>query len=410
MKYKITIAALSGTLLQWYDFSLFGYLAIIIGKTFFPSQNHLASVLLSLTTFSIGFVLAPIGALIFSYIGDKYGRKKALTYSILLMAIPTFIITFIPSYHHIKIAAPILLTLARMLQGLVASSEFAGSAIFLNEHAPKNRETLMGSLTSAAYSFGFIIGALVVSILTLSFMPSWAWRLAFLFSAFGALLVLYIRNKVAETPAFLALQAESATAVPIKAIIQYKGTYITALMASYVGIITFGNYVFSVTYIYLYSHLSLAKIVFFLSCAFLLDALIEPIIALLADKIGKQKIILTGSILTLIFIYPIFMGFSSGNALLVLISLMGASLLIAISFAPVNAFLILQFPVTIRYRGFSLPWNIFISIIGGTTPLVLIGIIKLSHNIYAPIAYYFFAVLLCWLALFLYNIGNSKQS
>lgn len=399
--FKTILAAVSGTLLQWYDFSLFGYLAVLIGTTFFPTKNHLASVLLSLTTFAIGFVLAPIGALIFSFIGDRYGRKKALTYSILLMAIPTFITAFIPSYHHIGILAPIILTICRMMQGLVASSEFAGSAIFLVEHAPHNRQTLMGSLTSSAYSIGFIIGALIVAFFTSSIMPAWAWRIAFLLSAIGALLVLYIRNKIAETPPFLAIKAKPINNIPLHKILQQPAIYVTALMASYVGIITFGSYIFSATYIYLYSHLALNKIALFLSCAFIVDAMVEPLVALLADKIGRRKIIIFGSILMLICIYPIFLGFSSGKEPLVLLSLISISLLIAISFSPVNTFLILQFPVSIRYRGFSLPWNIFISLIGGTTPLVLMALIKFSHNIYAPVAYYGIAILLCWLALYL---------
>ena len=173
------LAGVSGTALQWYDFAIFGYFAPIIAATYFPSDNPIAAMLSAFGVFAVGYLLAPIGSIVFGLMGDRYGRKRALTLSILAMAIPTSLIALLPGYQTIGIAAPILVTLLRMIQGFVASSEFTGSAIFLVEHAKQGRKAFYGCLTSSGYSMGVILAGLMASLLTAAFMPDWAWRLGF---------------------------------------------------------------------------------------------------------------------------------------------------------------------------------------------------------------------------------------
>ena len=140
---KALLAGISGTALQWYDFAIFGYFAPMIAATYFPAENHLASLLHTFGVFAVGYLLAPIGVLFFGYIGDRYGRKRALTLSILGMAIPTALISIVPGYKLIGIAAPILITLLRVVQGFVASAEFTGSAVFLIEHAKPEKKLFL---------------------------------------------------------------------------------------------------------------------------------------------------------------------------------------------------------------------------------------------------------------------------
>jgi MFS transporter, MHS family, proline/betaine transporter len=154
---KALFAGVSGTALQWYDFTIFGYFAPFIAATYFPSENKFASLLSTLGVFAVGYLLAPLGSFLLGFVGDRLGRKKALTLSILAMTIPTAFISLVSSYQSIGILAPIIITLCRILQGLVASSEFIGSAIFLVEHAKQNQKAFYGSLTSTAYSAGLIL-------------------------------------------------------------------------------------------------------------------------------------------------------------------------------------------------------------------------------------------------------------
>jgi len=291
------LAATLGTTLQWYDFSLFGYLTPLIASLFFPESNNTAGILYTFGLFAVSFLLAPIGGIFFGYIGDNFGRKKALTLSVIFMAIPTTIIGLLPTYKKIGILAPISLTFLRIIQGLVASAEFSGSAIFLVEHASSKHPYFLGSLTSSAYSIGLIIGAVISAIVTLNFMPVAAWRIPFLLALFGGLLIYFMRKNLVETPEFNYLNAKKnhKKTTFITALKKNpKSIFITILIAWLVGIITFGSYVYGVTYITQFSNLNLTMSIIIVSAALLLDALLEPFIALLSDKYNGKIISMCG--------------------------------------------------------------------------------------------------------------------
>lgn len=207
--FKQVFAATSGTMLQWYDFSLFGYLAPVIAELYFPAQNTTLSILYTFSLFAVSFLLAPVGSIFFGYIGDNYGRKRALTLSVLFMAIPTAIIGVLPTYAQIGIIASVLLILCRLIQGFIASAEYTGSAIFMVEHAKHNKPFLLGSLVSSSYSIGLLIGSVAATAATMEFMPTYFWRLPFLLALAAGLLIFYIRKNIAETQEYIAFnQAE----------------------------------------------------------------------------------------------------------------------------------------------------------------------------------------------------------
>lgn len=407
------LPAISGTILQWYDFSLFGFFAPVIAKLFFPENSQIASTLYIFGIFAVSFLLAPLGSIFFGYIGDNYGRKKALTISILSMAIPTAMIGLLPSYYQIGILAPILLTILRLIQGFVASAEFTGSAIFLVEHAPKFRSSFFGSLTSSSYSVGLIIGSILSAIATMSFMPQYAWRITFLLSLVGGMLIFYMRRNILETPVF-----NQQTILNNKNEVSFYTAWkhsrlsiiATFLMAWFIGIITFGTYVFSVTYLVQYANIHLFAAIVIVSAALLLDAMLEPFIAIFADKYGGSKISMIGIAGFTLFSYPLFKLLSSGNIILVTIALLSLSLLIAISCAPINAILILIFPARYRSSGFGVAFNMGIAIFGGTTPLVLSWLISKSGSIIAPSAYYILGSLIGMYAFYLIYLIKETDS
>lgn len=368
---KQVIAAVSGTLLQWYDFSLFGFLAPIISKTFFPGHNAFIALLSTFAVFAVGYLLAPLGALFFGVIGDRYGRKRALLLSVTLMTIPTFLIAILPGFDRIGIWAPLILLLCRMLQGFVASAEFAGSVIFLVEHAPKTRRAFYSCLTSCAYSVGMMLGAAVCGLLTQSHWGAHAWRFAFALSALGAVVVLWFRQYLKETPAFSQSIPLSVTAL-CRGLMQFPRAVTATLAISwYAGVMTFSVYVYAVTYMHQYGHIGLALAARYVSYALLVDIIVEPFAAILADKWGRKKVMLAGLLMMLValpLLLPMLAGPSHQR---ILMGLLALSFLIAISCAPSNALMTMLYPVQQRFSAFAFSFNIGISVFGGTAPLIL---------------------------------------
>lgn len=393
---KAILAGISGTALQWYDFAIFGYFAPIIASTYFPSDNHIASLLSVFSVFAVGYVLSPLGSIVFGYIGDHYGRKRALTLSILAMAIPTAFISVIPGYASIGIAAPTLITLLRMVQGLVASAEFTGSAIFLVEHARSDRKALYGCLTSSAYSMGLILAGIAASFFTASFMPDWGWRIGFAIALIAGSLIFYLRQSVNETPEYQRINDHQKPRYPFFVAVKEMPLAIIGVIgiAWLVGIMTFGTYVFTASYLHSYFHLSLSNATLIITFALVVDAVLEPFIAMFADKFGHLKIIRIGMISMMLLSIPVFYALSSENMILITGGLVLMSILIAVTYAPLNAYMVSLFPHRYRFSGFGVSFNIGISVLGATTPLVMIWLIDVTGNVIAPAWYYVFGTVM----------------
>jgi MFS transporter, MHS family, proline/betaine transporter len=407
---KALLAGTFGTTLQWYDFAIFGYFAPMIAASYFPKDNAVSSLLSAFGLFAVGYLLAPLGSMVFGYIGDRYGRKKALTISILGMAIPTSIISILPGYKSIGLLAPIIVTLLRVIQGFVASSEFTGSAIFLVEHAKPGRKAFYGCLTSVSYSAGVILAGLVASLLTASFMPDWGWRLGFAISLFAGILIFYLRSNVVETPIYQKINQSDKPRTPFLAAIKSVPFAFFGVIgiAWLTGIMTFGTYVFAASYLHVYCKLPLSSATLITTLALAVDVLIEPFMAILADKIGHLRVIKVGVLLVLLLSFPIFSFLSSNSIVLIVVGMISMSLLIATTFAPMNAYMIELFPESCRYSGFGVAFHIGISLFGGTTPLFLMWLVGKTGNLMAPAYYYVWGGIICLGALWLCEYGRLK--
>jgi len=407
---KALFAGVSGTALQWYDFALFGYFAPIIAAAYFPNDNQFASLLSAFGVFAVGYLLAPIGSLFFGYIGDQFGRKRALTLSILAMAIPTALISVIPSYQYIGIAAPLLITLLRVIQGFVASSEFTGSAIFLVEHAKPENKAFYGCLTSSAYSTGLIMAGLAASFFTASFMPDWGWRIGFGLALIAGILIFYLRAHVAETPEYEHIAQHDKRSLPFLAALKEAPLAVVGIIgiAWLVSIMTFGTYVFTATYLHSYFHISLGLATLIITLALAVDATLEPFIALLADKIGLLKVVRWGMVGMLLLSIPIFILLATGNVVLIAIGLVFMSILIAITYAPLNAYMVSLFPHQYRYSGFGVAFNVGISLFGGTTPIVMMWLVNTTNNYISPAWYYMFGAIIGLCSIMICEQGRRK--
>ncbi len=184
---KVVISGMIGNGLEWYDYALYGHMAAIISKLFFPSDDPFTSLIATFGVFAAGFAMRPIGAILFGYVGDRYGRKTSLAFSILLMAIPTAAIGLLPTYAQIGIWAPILLTVIRLLQGLSLGGEFSGSITFMVEHAPPDKRGIIGSAAVVSLVAGMLLGSLMATIFAKALSPedfeSWGWRVPFLLAS-----------------------------------------------------------------------------------------------------------------------------------------------------------------------------------------------------------------------------------
>ena len=244
-----------GTILQWYDFSLYGSVAVIIAKQFFPPQFD--GLITTYLIFCVSFILSPLGALFIGLIGDKFGRKKALNLSILLMTISTFSIAILPGFNYLGIYSTFLLIFFRLLQGVASGVEFTNSAIYLVESAPSFK-TLIGCLTSSAYSIGSLLGTLMVYIFINNLFPSWGWRIPFAFSIITAALICYIRKNLIETTVFNQIKQQKLFSQMVLEIIkENRRSVLTTLGLSLtLGILTYGTFVWLISYLHAFLHFS----------------------------------------------------------------------------------------------------------------------------------------------------------
>lgn len=407
---KALLAGISGTALQWYDFAIFGYFAPIIAATYFPNDNQIASLLNTFGVFAVGYLLAPLGSIFFGYIGDHYGRKRALILSILAMAIPTAMISIIPGYKLIGVAAPILITLLRVIQGFVASAEFTGSAIFLVEHAKPGKKAFYGCLTSSAYSAGLILAGLAASFFTASFMPEWGWRLGFAIALIAGVLIFFLRIHVSETPEFVDIKDYEKPRSPFMTAIKETPMAMVGVIgiAWLVGIMTFGTYVFTASYLHTYFNIPLSLVTIIITASLAVDAILEPFIAIFSDKVGHLSVITIGMISMMLLSIPIFYLLSSGSVINITKGLILMSILIAITYAPLNAYMVSLFPQQYRYSGFGVAFNVGISIFGGTTPLVMMWLVGRAGNFIAPAGYYVFGTIIGLVSLTICQMSRQR--
>ncbi len=395
---KVLISGMIGNGLEWYDYALYGHMAFILGKLFFPGEDEAMKLLLAYGTFAAGFFARPVGAILFGYIGDKYGRKVALAIAILLMAIPTGCIGLLPTYEQIGIWAPILLTLIRICQGLSLGGEFSGAIIYIVEHSPNNKRGWLGSMSLVSLILGFLLGSFISAgfahFLSTEDFESWGWRIPFLFGVVVGLVGFYIRSHCEESPYYEEAKKEGHLSdKPVReALFSYPGTMLKAFgvyMCVTMPFYLLSIYFTSFTHLQLGRSISEAFTINMMSLSAMMLTLLFS--ARLSDRIGRKKVMVTGAALLLLLAYPAFMILHIPNFWAIAGAQILLSLCLGFYFAPVPAMLVEMFPTRIRYTGMALSYNLCAALIGGTTPMVsewLIGVTGSSYSI----AYY---VMIC---------------
>ncbi|WP_192483989.1 MULTISPECIES: MFS transporter [Cysteiniphilum] len=369
-KNKVIIASAIGTFVEWAEFSFYGYLAFKFAHLFFPEDTPYA-MLFSLCIFAASYLARPFGSIVFGIIGDKFGRKQALSLSLVLMGVATLSIGLLPSYESIGVAAPLLLLFLRILQGISVSGEFTGAAIFVAEHYHGGLKSLAVSWVSFAAALGMMLGAAMASIVSLSMMPEWFWRVPFYLGFVGCLIGLYFRISTTESPEFESIRVNKAFFNGIKA---FKG-YTNQLMqcffiAAFVGVYIYICNLWWVSFVIQRGVLTSENAHWVATFGVATVTVLTPIAALLADRLGTQKMLKAGLLSSVITVPALFYLSGFSNIYLALC----AQALYALSNTLVTGsmfrYLVDIFPVNIRYTGMGVAWSISVATFGGTAPLV----------------------------------------
>lgn len=346
----VTVGAI-GNFIEWYDFAVYGFFATIIAGQFFPSEDRVASLLATFAVFAVSFFMRPVGAFVFGHYGDRVGRRNTLAVAVILMGIATLMIGVLPTYGQVGVLAPILLVVARLLQGFSAGGEWSGSAAFMVEYAPESRRGLYGSWQQfsivAGLLVGSAIGALLGAVMPEDALNAWGWRIPFILGILVGVVGLYLRLRLEDTPAFRAVEQKNEVAsAPIKeSFTSHGGESVTAIgftvgwTVSYYILLTYMP-----TYVSETLGIPLATALF--SNAVGLIVLVAPIpfTGALSDRIGRKPLLIAFWALIALLTYPLFLLVSTGSLFLIVLGQVLFGLIISLFSGPGPAVLVEMFP------------------------------------------------------------------
>jgi MHS family proline/betaine transporter-like MFS transporter len=391
-----------GNVMEWYDFAVYGYFAMVIGDQFFPATDPAVSLIASFGAFAAGFLMRPIGGLVFGRIGDLVGRQRAMLVSVMAMAVPTVLMSLLPTYGTVGIAAPLVLVGLRIIQGLSVGGEFTSSLIFLAEHAPSGRR----SLTAIWGNWGAVLGILlgsgvglwVTEWLTEAQVQAWGWRVPFALGGLLALVAWLVRRGLhVDLPP---IRSES----PVRDVFtRYRGAILrVALLNVGTGVAFYTVFIYAVSYIRNIDHLteSVALELNTISMSTLL--LLLPVVAWMSDRWGSRGILTLANTLLVLLSYPLFQLIHSSDPDLILMGELGFAVLVALGTGGIlvlNASLI---PAPVRCTGLGFAYNASMGLFGGTTPLIAAWLIKVTDNPLAPAYWLLTAAIVSLLTLLLW--------
>jgi MHS family proline/betaine transporter-like MFS transporter len=392
---KVLVAASIGNLIEIYDLLIYGYFAVTLAQQFFPPGDPVAALLATFAIFAVGFVVRPVGAVIFGHVGDRFGRRTALAFSLLLMTLATVAFGLLPTYATVGILAPTLLLLCRLVQGLSASAEIPGAMLLIMEHAPVNRRGLTASINNAAGSLATAAAATVslilASVLSPDQLATWGWRVAFLIAAPIGLVGLYVRIRLLDSPAFVALgeRARQGRAPLAQALGTAKRGMLVLIV--WFGAQTIGGYTLSVlmpSYLIRGAGLSPADAYAANLIAVLAVAAAAPLGGYLVDRFPLRRMaiaVMAGAAVTAVPGFLIITTYRTLGGAVIGQVLCGVFVGAAYTVGAVAAMTL--FPIGIRFTALALPLSIAITLFGSTAPYVSTWLATTTHNALAPAFY-----------------------
>lgn len=398
------LSALFGNIIEYYNIALYGYLSVHLSRVFFPTEDPLTGILASFGIFASSFVMRPLGGLFFGFIGDRYGRIKALNLSITFVILPSFIIGVIPPYASIGIFSTLILVLALIIQGFCLAGEYSGAAVFINEIIPKKSEALGSSLLNASGFLGAVLATTCASFFTQAFDPLWSWRLPFILGSFLGLVGIYLRKNVAESHIFETNKSLSNSQKPQLGDV-LRNNFRNAMctfgfgVAAFIPFYTLSIYMNGILVNDL--HIPTYQCLLINSGIMVFWMMLLPISGFISDKIGRKKIMKFGCVFTLLTSYFVFVFlYTDLNLENVILSQVLMSIGGILFVAPSGSILPKLFEIRHRYTGIAFSYFLGVVVFGSTTPLLNTYIVKQTGNLYFPAFYMMFGSIIGLLSLF----------
>ena len=371
-----------GTLIEWYDFYIYGVLAVFFSQHFFPPGNANTAFLASLGIFWTGFVVRPFGAIVFGHLGDLIGRKFTFMLTLVLMGSATFIIGLLPDYQSIGVLAPVLLVTLRIVQGLALGGEYGGAATYIAEHAPDGRRGFFTSWIQTTATLGIVAALLVIlicrGVLGDQAFAAWGWRIPFLISAILVAVSGYLRLKLAESPLFARLKLQGKGAKnPARESLGSGRNWRLMLLALFgatapEGVVWYTSQFYVLFYLTTVVKLSYTTVYVVMMIALVLGAPFFVVFGSLSDRIGRRNIMTLGFALAVVSYWPVFTWLAAFKDQPIILTLLVLYLVILVTmvYGPIAAFLVELFPARIRYTSMSLPYHLGNGVFGGGVPFI----------------------------------------
>lgn len=401
-------AAVVGTVVEYYDFGIYGYMATMVATLFFVSENDTAALLGTFAAFAVAFFLRVPGGIVFGHIGDRYGRKTALSWTILLMVVATAAMGLMPTYATLGVWATVLLVLARCLQGFAAGGELGGANAFVSESAPARWRATQTSMVNSGTYLGSLVASLVALGITSTFSEEqileWAWRIPFLLSVVIGVIGVWIRNHLEDTPQFEEMAEKGETKkLPVVELLKTSGGSVLKIIM--LGALIVGGYyvasVYAATYLQTEGGQTSSAAFLSTSLALVLGVITLPISGYMADKYGRKPVLFAGSLAAAVLGVPMFMLMAGGTLWQ---AVLGQSVLfICVSVVNGASFVVYveMLKASVRYSGIALGNNVTNMCLGGTAPFIATWLIDVTGNSLAPAGYFVFTAILTLGAVFL---------
>lgn len=415
---KVAFASLIGTAIEWYDFFLYGTAAaLVFNKLFFPQFDPLVGTIVAFATFAIGFIARPFGGMVFGHYGDRIGRKRMLYLTLLIMGVGTTAVGVLPTYDSIGIWAPILLVTCRLTQGFALGGEWGGAVLMAVEHAPENRRGFYGSWPQLGAPLGLVLGTVVFGYF--SRFPeeqflAWAWRVPFLLSVVLVGVGLFIRIKIAESPAFEKIK-KSKTESKMPIIEAIKKHPKNMLLAMGVRFAENGLFYIYATFVFAYAtnvlKLPRPMILTAVTIAAIVEVFTIPFFGFLSDKIGRRPVYMFGAVFSGIWAFPFFwiMGFKEPG-LATLGVTVGLAVGHAAMYGPQASFLSEMFSARVRYSGASLGYQLASIFAGALTPMVSASLLAWYEGVFWPVAIYMMVLALITVVSLYFSAETYKDT
>ncbi|HEX7833008.1 MAG TPA: MFS transporter [Thermoanaerobaculia bacterium] len=397
---RIIFASGLGTMIEWYDFYIFGSLAVIMSEVMFPAGNPAWALIKTWALFATGFVVRPFGAIVFGRVGDVIGRKYAFMVTLTIMGLSTFLIGLLPSYAQIGVLAPSILLVLRLLQGLALGGEYGGAAVYVAEHVPDHRRGFYTSFIQITATLGLFVSLGVIlgvkKLMSPEDFQSWGWRVPFLLSILLVGMSLYIRMRMSESPLFAALKKEGKTSLaPLKESFGRWSNLKIVLLVLFgatagQGIVWYTGQFYALSFLQSVLKVDMVKSSLIVAFALLLGMPFFVVFGALSDKIGRLKIMMAGNLIAALTYLPIYKAIThysadpaNPNMFMLTLLVFVQVLYVTMVYGPIAAFLIEAFPARIRYTSFSLPYHLGNGWFGGTLPLIAGLLVEETGNRYA---------------------------